>query len=179
VETSNVYRTAYEKFKSKVEEFRYIEPTKKAAKEDPKYEPLIEKIGEDKWDNFVETSSEAKVLIEQKDSIFNNVQSELNGKLDSYYKNNVVLSIKNYEDKLKQDVYNRVISVEEANEKLNSYQTQQINKYNLVEEDYSKKANELLQEKAALINKDIDVLYKSFQEEYNIPYQDLDELNKI
>ena len=165
--------------KSKVEQFRYIEPTKKAAEEDPRYEPLIEKIGEDKWDNFVETSSEAKVLIEQKDSIFNNVQSELNGKLDSYYKNNVVLSIKNYEDKLKQDVYNRVISVEEANEKLNSYQTQQINKYNLVEEDYNKKANELLQEKTALINKDIDVLYKSFREEYNIPYQDLDELNKI
>ena len=179
VETSNVYRIVYEKLKLKVEQFKYIEPTKKAAEEDPRYEPLIEKIGEDEWDNFVETSSEAKVLIEQGDSIFNNVQSELNGKLDSYYKNNVVLSIKNYEDKLKQDIYNRVISVEEANEKLNSYQTQQINKYNLVEEDYNKKANELFKEKAALINKDIDVLYKSFKEEYNIPSQDLDELNKI
>jgi len=179
VEKSNAYRTIYEKLKSKVEEFRYIEPTKKAAKEDPRYEPLIEKIGESKWDNFVETSSEAKVLIEQKDSIFNNVQSELNEKLDSYYKNNVVLSIKNYEDKLKQDIYNRVISVEEANEKLNSYQTQQINKYNLVEENYNKKANGLFQEKAALVNKDIDVLYNSFQEEYSIPYQDLDKLNKI
>lgn len=178
VEKSNAYRTIYEKLKSKVEEFRYIEPTKDNAKKNPEYKSTIDKIGKDKWNSFVDVSTEAKNLIAEKDSIFNNIQSELNEKYNALHIDFKTKN-RNYKDNLQQDVSNGIMTVEEANKELNLFQTQGLNKSNLIEEEYQKNSNEILNEETKLLNKKINLLYKDFQKEYDIPFEDLDKLNKI